>query len=127
VKWHPILKEALPELRVSQLVAVEPQTRYRLEYFVRTEDLKGAATLAVEVVDPAQPERALVASEPLRIGTTDDWQAVALDFTTGAQAQALTLRVVSLPCPAATCPIFGKVWYDNFNLQRLSGGGATKN
>lgn len=112
---------------ISQLVAVEPGTRYRLEYYVRTEDLKGAATLAVEIVDPAQPERVLAASEPLRIGTTGDWQASALDFTTGAQAQALTLRVVSLPCPAATCPIFGKVWYDNFNLQRFSGGGVTKN
>jgi hypothetical protein len=93
---------------------------------VRTEDLKGAATLAVEVVDAAQPDRVVVASPPLKVGTTADWQAVALDFTTGAQAQALTLRVVSLPCPAATCPIFGKVWYDNFNLQR-SGGGVRKN
>ncbi|HEX8423150.1 MAG TPA: hypothetical protein VF634_07050, partial [Pyrinomonadaceae bacterium] len=112
---------------ISQLVAVEPQTRYRLEYYVRTEDLKGAATLAVEIVDAAQPERVVVASQPLKVGTTPDWQAVALDFTTGAQAQALTLRVVGLPCPAATCPIFGKVWYDNFNLQRLSGDGVRKN
>jgi tetratricopeptide (TPR) repeat protein len=111
---------------ISQLLVVEPQMRYRLEYYVRTEDLKGAATLALEVVDAAQPDRVVVASPPLKVGTTADWQAVALDFTTGAQAQALTLRVVSLPCPAATCPIFGKVWYDNFNLQRL-GGGVRKN
>lgn len=112
---------------ISQLVVVEPQTRYRLEYYVRTEDLKGTATLAVEVVDAARPEHVVVASEPLKIGTTPDWQAVRLDFTTGAQAQALTLRVVGLPCSDATCPIFGKVWYDNFNLQRLSGGGVRKN
>lgn len=111
---------------ISQLLAVEPQTRYRLEYYVRTEDLKGAATLAVEIVDAAQPERVLANSPPLKGGTTD-WQAVALDFTTGAQAQALTLRVVSLPCPAATCPIFGKIWYDNFNLQRLGGDGVRQN
>jgi tetratricopeptide (TPR) repeat protein len=111
---------------ISQLVTVEPQTRYRLEYYVRTEDLKGAATLASEIVDAAQPERVIVASQPLKIGTTADWQAVALDFTTGAQAQAVTLRVVSLPCPDAICPIFGKVWYDNFNLQRLGGDGVRK-
>ncbi|HEY0100923.1 MAG TPA: tetratricopeptide repeat protein [Pyrinomonadaceae bacterium] len=110
---------------ISQLVAVEPQTRYRLEYYTRTEELKGAATLLVEIVDAAQPDRVIVASEPLRIGTAD-WQASALDFTTGAQTQALTLRVVSAQCPAATCPIFGKVWYDNFNLQRLSGGGGVR-
>ena len=109
---------------ISQLVAVRPQTRYRLEYYVRTEDLKSAATLAAQVVDAAQPERVLAASQPLAVGTTADWQAVALDFTTGAETQAVTLRIVSPPCPDISCPIFGKVWYDNFNLQRS--GGATR-
>jgi tetratricopeptide (TPR) repeat protein len=106
---------------ISQLVTVEPQTRYRLEYHVRTEDLKGVTTLLTEVVDAAQPERVLAASQPLASGTAD-WQAVALDFMTAPGVQAVTLRVVSPQCPAATCPIFGKVWYDNFNLQRLGGG-----
>jgi tetratricopeptide (TPR) repeat protein len=112
---------------ISQLLAVEPQTRYRLEYYVRTEDLKGVATVVVEIVDAAQPDRALAPSQALPVGTTADWQAVALDFTTGAQTQAVTVRVVSVPCTSATCPIFGKVWYDNFNLQRLGGGGVRKN
>jgi tetratricopeptide (TPR) repeat protein len=112
---------------ISQLVVVEPKTRYRLEYKVRTEDLKGVATLAVDIVDAAQPDRALASSQPLGVGTTDDWQAVALDFTTGVQTQAVTLRVLGVPCASATCPIFGKVWYDNFNLQRLDGGGTRQN
>ena len=111
---------------ISQLVTVEPQTRYRLEYYVRTEDLKGEATLAVEVVDAAQPGSVLAAVPPLPTGTSD-WRAVALDFTTAPGAQGVTLRVVSPQCPATTCPIFGKVWYDNFNLQRLSSGGGGVN
>jgi len=111
---------------ISQLVTVAPATRYRLEYYVRTEDLKGAATLSTEVVDAAQPGNVLAAAPPLATGTAD-WQAVALDFTTGAATQGVTLRVVSPACPAATCPMFGKVWYDNFNLQRLGGGGANTN
>jgi tetratricopeptide (TPR) repeat protein len=106
---------------ISQLLTVAPAARYRLEYYVRREDLKGSATLTTEVVDAAQPDRVLAASPPLAAGTAD-WQAVTLDFTTAPGAQAVTLRVVSPPCPAATCPIFGKVWYDNFNLQRLGGG-----
>jgi len=111
---------------ISQLVTVEPQTRYRLEYYVRTEDLKGEATLVAEVVDAAQPNSVLAASSPLASGTTD-WQASALDFTTAPGVQAVTLRIVSPQCPAATCPIFGKVWYDNFNLQRPGGGAANAN
>jgi hypothetical protein len=110
---------------ISQLVTVAPATRYRLEYYVRTEDLKGEATPATEVVDAAQPANVLASAPPLAIGTAE-WRAVALEFTTGAAAQALTLRIASPQCPAATCPIFGKVWYDNFNLQRL-GGGADAN
>jgi hypothetical protein len=110
---------------ISQLVTVEPQTRYRLEYYVRTEDLKGVATLVTEIVDAAQPGNVLAASQPLAIGTVE-WQAVALDFTTAPGAQAVTLRIVSPPCTSPSCPIFGKVWYDNFNLQR-SGGGTNTN
>jgi tetratricopeptide (TPR) repeat protein len=111
---------------ISQLVSVEPQTRYRLEYYVRTEDLKGEATLVTEVVDAAQPASVLAASPPLSTGTTD-WQAFALDFTTAPGTQGVTLRIVSPTCPAATCPIFGKVWYDTFNPQRLGGGGVNTN
>jgi len=85
---------------------------------VRTEDLKSAATLMVEVVDATEPERVLAASNPLAIGTTEWRVPVALEFRTGAATQAVTLRIVSQPCPAATCPIFGKVWYDNFTLKR---------
>jgi tetratricopeptide (TPR) repeat protein len=106
---------------ISQLVTVAPATRYRLEYYVRTEDLKGAATPVTEIVDAAQPERVLAASQPIATGTAD-WQAVALDFTTAPGAQGVTLRIVSAPCTSATCPIFGRVWYDNFNLQRPGGG-----
>ncbi|HEX8131707.1 MAG TPA: hypothetical protein VF527_21610 [Pyrinomonadaceae bacterium] len=111
---------------ISQLVAVAPAARYRLEYYVRTEDLKGEATLTTEIVDAAQPDRVLAAATPLANGTAD-WQAVALDFTTAPGTEGVTLRIVSHQCTAATCPIFGKVWYDNFNLQRLGGGGANIN
>ncbi|HEV2801787.1 MAG TPA: hypothetical protein VGW12_15030 [Pyrinomonadaceae bacterium] len=113
--------ETLAFRNISQLVTVAPAARYRLEYYVRTEELKGSVTLVTEVVDAAQPERVLAASPPLAIGSID-WQRVALDFTTAPSAQGVTLRIVSPPCAAPTCPLFGKVWYDNFNLQRLGGG-----
>ncbi|HKP73722.1 MAG TPA: hypothetical protein VJT82_12340, partial [Pyrinomonadaceae bacterium] len=110
---------------ISQLVAVEPQTRYRLEHYVRTEDLKSASTLVTEVVDAGDAEHILAASAPLAVGT-EGWRQVALDFTTGAETEAITVRVVSPPCLAASCPIFGRVWYDDFNLQRIGGGGNTQ-
>ncbi|HYY42869.1 MAG TPA: hypothetical protein VE775_09075, partial [Pyrinomonadaceae bacterium] len=111
---------------VSQLVVVAPQTRYRLSYFVRTEDLRGASTVLTEVVDAVDQTRVLATSPPVANGASD-WQEVALDFTTGAQVEAVVVRLNRPPCAQAICPLFGKVWYDDFNLQRTGGGGGNAN
>ena len=103
---------------VSQFVVVEPGARYRLQYYVRTEDLKSASTLITEVLDGAGPSSAvLAASAPLPAGT-HDWQPETLNFTTPLQSDGITIRLSRAPCQAAACPIFGKVWYDDFDLQR---------
>ena len=108
---------------VSQFIVVESSARYRLTYYMRTEDLKSGSTLVTEIVDAADPNRVLAASAPLPNGK-NDWQPVTLEFTTSPQTEAITLRLNRAPCPAAECPIFGKVWYDDFDFQRIGGAGA---
>ena len=117
--------DALDFHHVAQLVVVAPQTRYHLSWFVRTEDLQSASTLTTQVVDAADEAHALASSAPLAAGT-NDWQADGLDFTTGAQTQAVVVRLVRAPCVQALCPLFGKVWYDDFNLQRLDNRAASE-
>jgi Flp pilus assembly protein TadD len=122
---------ALDFHHVAQLVVVAPQTLYRLAYFVRTEELQSSSTLLTEVVDASDETRVLAASAPLANGTSD-WQPVALEFKTGAQTEAVIVRLRRPPCTLALCPLFGKVWYDDFNLQRLDAragadGGARAN
>ncbi len=102
---------------LSQLVVVEPSTAYRLECYVRTADLRSVVTPRIEVVDNVDGSL-LGASAPLPPGSSD-WQPVAINFKTGAKTEALTARVVRGSCGAdPVCPIFGSVWYDDFNLQR---------
>jgi Flp pilus assembly protein TadD len=103
---------------VLQFVVVEPNTRYRLSFHVRTEELRSAATLLAQVLDAsaAQPAQ-LGASEPLAVGTAA-WREAAFDFTTGPRTEAVLLRLTRVGCPDGVCPIFGKVWYDDFDLQR---------
>lgn len=114
---------SLPSVtNVSQLIAVEPRARYRLRYSVRTEDLKSVSTLSTEIVEAgAGAGRVLATTEPLANGTSD-WQAVTLDFDAPAQSEAITVRLSREPCPAQACPLFGKIWYDDFDLQRIGGG-----
>jgi hypothetical protein len=111
---------------VSQLVVVEPHTRYRLTFYARGEHLKSASTPVVEVWDATAGESArqpLAASAPLA-SETSDWQQSTVEFTT-PQTQAVAIRIARAVCPDPQCPIFGKVWYDDFDLQRLSGGQPT--
>jgi len=105
---------------VSQLVAVEPSTRYRLTYFVRTEELRSAATLVAMAADATSPDAALASSVPVPSGT-NDWQQVSFEFTTGPKTEAALVRLVRVGCSEGTCPIYGKIWYDDFDLQRAAG------
>jgi tetratricopeptide (TPR) repeat protein len=105
---------------VSQVVAVEPATRYRLTYFVRTDDLKSAATLYAFAADAATPDAPLGASAPAPTGT-NDWQPISFEFTTGPKTEAVVVRVARVGCLEGVCPIFGKIWYDDFDLQRAAG------
>jgi len=106
---------------VSQLVAVRPSSRYRLEYFVRTDGLKSTSTLRTVVADAADEYHPLASSDPLPVGASDGWRQVALEFATGPRTEAVTINVRREPCAEAVCPIFGRVWYDDFNLQRTGG------
>jgi hypothetical protein len=115
----------LDRISVSQLIVVEPNTQYRLEFYARTEKLSSASTPVVVVVD-AGSQSALTYSAPLPTGT-HDWQRIALDFKT-QKSDGIIITISRLPCAVGqVCPIFGTVWYDDFNLQRGSGSGVIRN
>ena len=104
---------------IFQLIAGEPGARYRLSFYERAEGLQSVSTPVVEVLNPSDPSRPLASSTPLPAGTSD-WRQSAVEFTAPAKAEAVMLRVGRSPC-ADECPIFGKVWYDEFDLQRTGG------
>jgi hypothetical protein len=106
---------------VSQVVAVEPGARYRLTFAQKTDGMKTATPPLVFVADAAAPDAPLASAPPAPSGTSD-WQQVALEFTVGPKAEAVIVRLVRAGCPDGVCPIFGKIWYDDFNLERTAGG-----
>jgi len=105
---------------VWQTVAVEPSTRYRLTYFVRTDSLKSAATLQTLVADAANESAVLAQSQPVP-NETNDWQQASVEFTTGPKTEGVVVRIVRSDCPDQSCPIYGKIWYDDFYLERAGG------
>jgi tetratricopeptide (TPR) repeat protein len=105
---------------VSQVVAVEPGARYRLSFFWKTEGLRSAAAPVAFVADLASPDAPLAASPPAP-NETNDWQQVSFEFATGPKTEAVVLRLVRAGCPQEVCPIYGKIWYDDFHLERAGG------
>jgi tetratricopeptide (TPR) repeat protein len=105
------------ELNVSQLVAVEPGASYRLSFYVRTSGLKSAAAPVVKILSPVDKSRI---AESAQSATGDsEWQKISVDFKAPADADGIILSISRATCAAegGVCPIFGTVWYDDFNLQ----------
>jgi len=115
----------LETIRVSQAIVVEPDTQYHFECYVRTDDLTTGSPPLITILSAA--DNALLASSPpLRTGT-NDWQRIALDFRTKPKSDGVIVKLSRQSCgEVSVCPIFGTVWYDDFNLQRSSGSAASR-
>jgi hypothetical protein len=110
------VRTKLQNLNVSQLVPVQPNSQYDLEYYLKTEKLLSAATPIIVVLDGGD-ETTLASSEPAPNGD-HDWQRFSLSFKTGAKTEAVRLKISPTSCAdSSVCPIFGMVWYDDFNLK----------
>jgi tetratricopeptide (TPR) repeat protein len=130
VKLDPTLKhEGNRSLRVSfngyadaalyniyQTVTVEPTARYRLSFWLRTENLKSGGTPTLEIYNAADSKN-IAASAAFPVGT-NDWQQLKIEFTAPENAEAVVFRTTRAFC-GNECPIVGTFWYDDFRLERL--------
>jgi len=111
------VRSRLEFINVSQLVPLQPNKDYDFECYVMTERLQSAATTTVAIFDAAD-DALLAHSETVPDGN-NNWRRIALAFRTGPKAEAVRIRIVRNPCQdnAAICPIFGTVWYDDFDIK----------
>lgn len=104
---------------ISQLVLVEPGARYRLSFAARTEGVvTGGLPLLVVADASADDERVLAQSQTLPQGTSV-WHEYEVTFNAAAKTQAVLISVRRQSCEASPCPMFGRVWLDDFSLRKL--------
>jgi tetratricopeptide (TPR) repeat protein len=114
----------LDRINAAQTIVVQPNTQYHLECYARTEKLSSATTPVIAIIDSADSTM-LGSSAPLPTGT-NDWQKFTIDFKT-KNGDGITVLIGRLPCSVGdVCPIFGTVWYDDFNLQRGGSSGSSR-
>ncbi|HZT59161.1 MAG TPA: hypothetical protein VFA21_11085 [Pyrinomonadaceae bacterium] len=109
---------------VSQLVLVEPG-RYRLSFAARTEGVKTGGPPLVFVADASADDgRVLARSNTLPEGTSP-WQEYEFEFVAPATTEAVVIGVRRQSCEATPCPMFGRVWLDDFSLRKLDARDST--
>ena len=103
-------------INVSQLVPVKPNTEYEFECYLKTERLESAETPVVVIANAA--DESSLAGSSTAPTANNDWQRVSLTFKTGAKTEAVKVKMLRNSCPnSPVCPIFGTIWYDDFDLK----------
>ena len=104
---------------ITQLVLVSPRTHYRLSFAARTEQLVTGGPPIVVVTEAGNTDgRALAQSAPLPSGTSG-WRDYTLEFTTNDATEGIMIAIQRQNCTSEQCPIFGRVWFDSFFLEKL--------
>ena len=114
--------DARPSDRIlTQLVPVAPRARYRLSFAARSQELVTGGPPFVAVTDASDSGgRELARALPLPSGTSG-WRDYTLEFATKDATGAVLIAIGRQSCSTGDpCPIFGRVWFDAFDLQRLS-------
>jgi Tfp pilus assembly protein PilF len=102
---------------ISQLVLVEPNSRYRLHFATRTENIVSGGLPRVVVVDAGNQE--ILGQTNAFPKAVNNWQYYSIDFNSKATTSAILISLQRERCSESPCPIFGRLWLDNFSLNKL--------
>jgi hypothetical protein len=105
---------------VYQIVPVLPHNSYRLEAFVRSEDITSDSGPCLRVSD-TQPAGFPDAISETTVGTTP-WHPVRLSFSTGPQTRAVRLSFWRPRSRVFPMEISGTAWLDAVSLKCLDTG-----
>ena len=88
------LGPAFSDSGVSQYVPVQPNVRYRLSTFVKSEEIVSASGPRI-VVQDYYGNQVLASAEDLL--STSGWRELLADFATGPQTRLIAIKVMRVP------------------------------
>jgi hypothetical protein len=101
---------------ISQLVLIEPNTRYQLRFFYRADGIVSGGRPNAYVLDAR--DNAVLGQSAALPATTDGWRDMAIGFVSTQSMEAVEVVLRRDRCDKSPCPIFGRVWLDTFSLQK---------
>ncbi|HEY0099889.1 MAG TPA: O-antigen ligase family protein [Pyrinomonadaceae bacterium] len=103
---------------ISQMVLVEKDSRYRLSFAARVQGMKSVWPPVLSMRDADSGEE-LASPIPLR-GKTTGWQEFNVEFKTATTTAAVLFAIERQQCAAPPCWHTGRIWLDEFSLQKLT-------
>ncbi len=103
---------------LSQLLVVQPSTRYRINFAGRSEGIVSGGRPIVVATDAGESGSDLGQSSALDKGTSD-WRPFSFEFTSTPQTRAVFVVVRRERCPETPCPIFGSIGLDSFSIEQV--------
>jgi hypothetical protein len=99
---------------ISQLVLLEPRTRYRLRFAARSENVVSGGLPSITVTDASDQ---VVLGHVVLLPQADSWQDYVIDFNSREATTAIRISLGRERCSNSPCPIFGRMWLDDFLLK----------
>lgn len=107
---------------LTQTIVVEPSSHYRLKFAVRVRSMITGGLPIVVVSDAGSEQyRELGQSEPLKEDQRG-WREYQIEFTTGEKSEGILISLQRKQCSIDPCPIYARIWLDNFSLERVDAG-----
>jgi hypothetical protein len=100
---------------VSQTVVVEPGKRYAFETFYKSNLGKTSTTFKWEIINVAD-DKVLAVTEA--ISPNADWTNIRAEFVAPENAEAILVRLARDVCKSTSCPVSGRIWFDDFSLNQ---------
>jgi hypothetical protein len=113
------VRQNLEAVMVYQLLPVQPNTDYELEWYQSTDNLVSGSAPQIDVMDPT--DNKVITASAKAPGGTNRWARASVSFKTDEKTEAVYVRIVRSSCAteeAPLCPIFGSIWYDDFSIKR---------
>jgi hypothetical protein len=102
---------------ISQLVMVEPNTRYRLLFAARTDSIVSGGPPRVVILDAGNKE---IPGQTVAFPeSVSNWQDYYIDFGSHESTGVVQITLQRERCSKSPCPIFGRLWLDNFSFTKL--------
>ena len=102
---------------ISQMLLVRPGAQYKLEFFVRTQDLVTPEGPRIVVAD-SKSAPAIAASEPAPAGS-NDWRRESVSFVAPPGSRSVVVAIRRIPKFSYDDPTRGTVWFDDFSLTEM--------